>query len=152
MARTSPSSPKSSRRPPRRRAPEEAARPNLAVAGIDPLAGVPTPEQRASFLGTLLRFISCGVLSIAIGLAWRLTLAPARVEIGSALAGIVFLLLGFIVGGVLWYVHDVRLRRRAPEKMPDERIIFSFIVFVLVPLMVVVLVGAVWLLTLLIGG
>jgi len=107
---------------------------------------------RDAALGILLRFISCGVLAVAVGVLWRFTLAPARVGIGSAFAGIFFLLSGFIVGGLLWYTRDVRLRMRDPQRVPDERIIFSFIVFAVVPFAVLVLVGLIWLLAFLIGA
>jgi hypothetical protein len=99
----------------------------------------------------LLRFISCGVLALGLGLLWRLTLAPPVVGIGSAFAGIFFLLLGFIIGGVAWYSRDVRLRARRPEAMPDERMVFSFVVFAAMPFAVLLVVGAVWLLAFLIG-
>ena len=102
--------------------------------------------------GVLLRFVSCGVLSVAVGAAWRLTLAPRRVGVGSALLGIVLLLGGFSAGGALWYLRDARLRLREPALVDDDRIVFSFVVFVLVPLAVLVVVGAVWALALLVGG
>jgi hypothetical protein len=112
-------------------------------------AGTP---RRSGTVGLLLRFVSCGLLALALGLLWRLTLAPKQVHAASALAGILFLLLGFIVGGLLWYVRDVRLRGRNPEAINDERLVFSFVVFALMPLAVLVLVGLVWLLALVIGG
>ena len=83
---------------------------------------------------------------------WRFTLAPKRIGIGSAFAGIFFLLLGFIVGGVLWYAHDVRLRTRDPERVSDERLLFSFVVFAGMPFAVLVVIGFVWLLAYLIGA
>ena len=101
--------------------------------------------------GTLLRFISCGLLSVSAGLIWRVTLAPSRVDAGSAFAGIFFLLCGFMIGGILWYVHDARRRSAAPETVDDERIVFSFVVFALMPFAVLLLVGAVWLLAVVIG-
>jgi hypothetical protein len=100
----------------------------------------------------LLRFISCGLLALGFGLLWRFTLAPKQVHTASALAGILFLLLGFILGGLLWYVRDVHLRARNPEAVDDERLVFSFVVFALMPLAVLVVVGLVWLLALLIGS
>ena len=35
--------------------------------------------------------------------------------------------------------------------MPDERIVFSFVVFVIMPFAVLALIGVIWLLSLLIG-
>jgi hypothetical protein len=99
----------------------------------------------------LLRYISCGLLSLAGGAAWRFTLSPNAVGIVTAFAGIFFLLLGFLVGGIYWYTHDLRVRRRAPELMPDERLVFSFVVFVMTPFAVLALIGVIWLLSLLIG-
>src|SRR6202011_3931352 len=61
---------------------------------------------RVRATGLLLRFISCGVISVTLGLVWRLTLAPKRIGVGSALLGVVILLSGFVVGGVLWYLRD----------------------------------------------
>ena len=100
--------------------------------------------QPITLTGTLLRFISCGVLSLLAGLAWRLTLAPSRVGIGSALLGVLFLLSGFVAGGLLWYAHDYRRRTRMPESVPDDQIVFSFVVFTLVPLAVLLVVGVIW--------
>ena len=40
---------------------------------------------------------------------------------------------------------------RHPERMPDERMVFSFVVFVMMPFAVLGLIGLVWLLSLLIG-
>ena len=110
-----------------------------------------TPRKRSG-VGVLLRFISCGLLALAFGVLWRLTLAPKQIRAVSALAGILFLLLGFIVGGLAWYVRDARLRARKPEAIDDERLVFSFVVFALMPLAVLVVVGLVWLLALLVGG
>ncbi len=109
-------------------------------------------RRRGGATGVLLRFISCGLLAIGFGLLWRFTLAPPQVHVASALAGILFLLLGFIVGGFGWYTRDVRLRARNPEAIDDERLVFSFVVFALMPLAVLVVVGLVWLLALVIGG
>jgi hypothetical protein len=110
-----------------------------------------TPGKRSA-VGLLLRFISCGLLAIVLGLLWRFTLAPKQIRAASALAGILFLLLGFIAGGLLWYLRDARLRSRNPEAVDDERLVFSFVVFAVMPLAVLVVVGLVWLLALLIGG
>ena len=110
-----------------------------------------TPPRRSA-VGLLLRFISCGLLAVALGVLWRFTLAPKQVRAVSALAGILFLLLGFIAGGLLWYLRDVRLRARDPEAVDDERLVFSFVVFAGMPLAVLVVVGLVWLLALVIGG
>jgi len=99
----------------------------------------------------LLRYISCGLLSLAGGAAWRFTLSPNAVGIVTAFAGIFFLLLGFLVGGIFWYTHDLRVRQRTPELMPDERLVFSFVVFVMVPFAVLAFIGVIWLLSLLIG-
>jgi hypothetical protein len=103
-------------------------------------------------MGVLARFVSCGVLGVGGGVLWRFTLAPPRIGIGSAFAGIFFLLLGFIVGGLAWYTRDVRLRGRAPERMSDERLVFSLVVFVGAPFTVLVVIGLVWLLAYLIGA
>jgi hypothetical protein len=121
-----------------------ATSPTVAASGA--------PPRRGSATGLLLRFISCGLISLSFGALWRFTLAPKQIRAGSALAGILFLLLGFILGGVLWYVHDARQRMRSPETVDDERLVFSFVVFVVMPLAVLLLVGLIWLLALLIGG
>ncbi|MEA2671644.1 MAG: hypothetical protein QOG45_1864 [Chloroflexota bacterium] len=110
----------------------------------------PATDQRAT--GIALRFVSCGVLSLCFGLLWKLTLAPHRVGVGSALLGILFLLLGFVVGGMLWYFRDVRLRMRDPALVPDERLVFSFIVFALMPFAVLGVVGLVWVVALVVGA
>ena len=136
------------------RAPGDA--PELPVAAVQAaelvIAAAPSAEERRTVTGLLLRFISCGILALVFGVAWRLTLAPPIVGPASAFAGIFFLLLGFIAGGVLWYLRDARRRRRAPESVSDERLIFSFIVFAVMPFAVLVLVGLVWLIALLIGA
>src|SRR5207247_690907 len=100
----------------------------------------------------LLRFISCGILSVASGATWRFMLAPARVGIAGAFAGIFFLLLGFIVGGIGWYIRDARVRGRTPGAATDETTAFSLVVFALMPLAVLVVIGFVWLLALVIGA
>ena len=84
------------------------------------------------------------------GVLWRFTVAPARIGIASAFAGIFFLLLGFIVGGIAWYVRDVRAR--AQERINDERMAFSLVVFVGAPLTVLVVIGVVWILAFIIGA
>jgi nitrogen fixation/metabolism regulation signal transduction histidine kinase len=103
-------------------------------------------------IAMLARFLSCGVLGVAGGVLWRVTLAPHRVGVGSAFAGIFFLLLGFMVGGALWYARDARVRARAPERVSDERLVFSFVVFAVVPFAVLVVIGLVWLLAFVIGA
>ncbi len=116
------------------------------------VASTPPAGARRTVTGLLLRFISCGILALSFGLAWRLTLAPPVIAPGSAFAGIFSLLTGFIVGGILWYLHDARRRRQDPDSVSDERLVFSFIVFAVVPFLVLLLVGAVWLLARIIGG
>ena len=111
---------------------------------------VPNPAEPRP-VPTLLRFISCGLLSLAGGAAWRFTISPNAVGILTGFAAIFFLLVGFLIGGVFWYGVDVRARMRHPEQMPDERMVFSFVVFVMVPFAVLAVIGLVWLLSLLIG-
>ena len=131
--------------PPRpRRAPERAS---LAASTA---AALPAAAQRRAVLGVLLRFITCGALGVGGGFAWRFTVAPARVGVGSSLAGVVSFLVGFIVGGLAWYLRDLRRRSRTPERVSDERLVFSFVVFAVIPFAVLLLVGAVWVLSLLI--
>ena len=110
------------------------------------------PERRGGALGVIARFVSCGIVSVGFGVLWRFTLAPKQIHPGSALAGILFLLLGFIAGGLGWYIRDAGMRQRTPAAVDDERLVFSFVVFVLMPLAVLVLVGLVWLLALIVGG
>ena len=105
-----------------------------------------------SLIPVLLRFISCGLLAITFGVTWRFTLAPKVVGVSSAFAGIFFLLLGFIIGGLAWYTRDVRARTRDAERISDERIVFSFVVFAAMPFAVLVVVGLVWLLAFIIGA
>jgi hypothetical protein len=119
--------------------------PDLIVAATPPAAA------RRAVTGLLLRFVSCGLLALSLGLVWRVTLAPAVIAPGSAFAGIFALLIGFIAGGILWYLHDARRRRQVPESVSDERLIFSFIVFAVMPFAVLLLIGLVWLIALLIG-
>jgi hypothetical protein len=102
-------------------------------------------------LTVLGRFLSCGVLGVGGGFAWFFTLAPARVGIGSSLLGVISFLVGFIAGGLLWYAYDSRRRSRAPERVSDEWLVFSFVVFAVIPFAVLVLVGAVWGLSLLVA-
>jgi hypothetical protein len=127
-------------------------RPGLDIGGIDPLAAVPTAAERGAVTGTLLRFISCGLLALFGGLVWRLTLAPHQIGVVSAMAGIMALLVGFIAGGAGWYAHDVRLRQRSPGRVSDERLFFSFIVFAVMPCAVLLLIAVVWVVALLIGS
>jgi hypothetical protein len=111
----------------------------------------PADPAQPRAIPVLLRYVSCGLLSVASGAAWRFTLSPNAVGIVTAFAGIFFLLLGFLIGGVAWYVRDLRIRARTPERMPDERLVFSFVVFVIVPFAVLAVIGFVWALALLIG-
>jgi hypothetical protein len=112
----------------------------------------PPAAARRTATGLLLRFISCGLLALSFGAIWRFTLAPAVIGPASAFAGIFFLLLGFIAGGVTWYLRDARRRSADPDSVSDERLVFSFIVFAVMPFAVLVLVGVVWLLAFLIGA
>jgi hypothetical protein len=112
----------------------------------------PPPAAAQPASGIAFRFVSCGVLSLCFGLLWKLTLAPHRVGVGSALLGILFLLLGFVVGGMLWYLRDVRLRMRDPALIADERLVFSFIVFALMPFAVLAVVGLIWIVALVAGS
>jgi nitrogen fixation/metabolism regulation signal transduction histidine kinase len=111
-----------------------------------------TSGAQLSLIPVLLRFISCGLLAITFGVIWRFTLAPKVVGISSAFAGIFFLLLGFIIGGLAWYTRDVRVRGRDAERISDERLVFSFVVFAAMPFAVLVVVGLVWLLAFIIGA
>ena len=113
---------------------------------------MPSRSQRATVLGALLRFISCGLLSLSLGILWRMTLAPQRINMATALLGIMILLSGFIAGGILWYIRDVRVRRKSGDESADENIVFSFVVFVGVPFAVMVLVTLVWLLSMVVGA
>jgi hypothetical protein len=139
-------------RPPYTRAVPSNSRPGVASTGKGSASKrrAPDPAQPRP-VPILLRYISCGLLSLIGGAAWRFTLSPNAVGIVTAFAGIFFLLLGFLVGGVFWYAHDVRTRARHPELMPDERMVFSFVVFVMVPFAVLAFIGVIWLLALLIG-
>ncbi len=133
---------------------EREARRQRATALVPDMivASTPPAGARRTVSGLLLRFISCGLVALCFGLAWRLTLAPPVIAPGSAFAGIFALLAGFILGGILWYLHDARRRRRNPESVSDERLVFSFIVFAVMPFGVLLLIGAVWLLAYLIGA
>ncbi|MFZ0179909.1 MAG: hypothetical protein WAL84_08575 [Candidatus Dormiibacterota bacterium] len=127
------------------------SRPGMATTNQAPASRrSPDPAQPRP-VPMLLRYISCGLLSLAGGAAWRFTVSPNAVGIVTGFAGIFFLLLGFLVGGVYWYAHDLRVRKRTPELMPDERLVFSFVVFVIMPFAVLALIGVIWLLALLIG-
>jgi hypothetical protein len=127
------------------------SRPGVATTkGAASKRSAPDPAQPRP-VPILLRYISCGLLSLIGGAAWRFTLSPNAVGIVSAFAGIFFLLLGFLVGGIFWYTHDLRIRKRSLELMPDERLVFSFVVFVMVPFAVLAFIGVIWLLSLLIG-
>jgi hypothetical protein len=137
--------PASSRRRGARRRP-----PTAAGQARRPAPAPAAATQRPT--GIALRFISCGILSLCFGLLWKLTLAPHRVGVGSALLGILFLLLGFVIGGLLWYLRDARLRMRDPALVPDERLVFSFVVFALMPFAVLVVVGIVWVVALIVGA
>jgi hypothetical protein len=110
----------------------------------------PPASARRAVTGLLLRFISCGLLALGLGALWRFTLAPSAVGPGTAFAGILSLLVGFIAGGILWYLHDARSRRRTPDSVSDERLVFSFVVFAVVPFAVLLLVGVVWLVAVLV--
>jgi len=98
--------------------------------------------------GMLIRFVSCGLLCLGAGAGWWLIRGGQQVGVGSALADVMVLLFGFIIGGFLWYVRDARLRIRDPGRVNDERMVFSFVVFALVPLAVLLLVTLVWLVAL----
>ena len=126
----------------RRRQKADVAVPSMIAASQ------PSGSARRAVTGMLLRFISCGLLALVFTLGWRLTLAPAVIGPGTAFAGIFSLLIGFIIGGVAWYLVDARRRTRNPDSVSDERIVFSFLVFAVVPFGVLLLVGAVWLLAL----
>ena len=102
--------------------------------------------------GLLLRFVSCGLFALALGLTWRLTLAPRRLGVGSTALGALFLLAGFVVGGILWYLRDARLRQRDPRLVSDERIIFSFVVFAVMPFCVLLVLFVVWVIALVVGA
>lgn len=112
----------------------------------------PSAAARRTATGLLLRFVSCGVLALSFGVLWRFTLAPAVIGPASAFAGIFFLLLGFIAGGIAWYLRDAGRRRADPDSVSDERLVFSFVVFAVMPFAVLLLVGLVWLVALLIGA
>lgn len=102
-------------------------------------------------LGVLVRFISCGALGVGGGFAWRFWVAPSRIGVASSLAAVLSFLVGFIVGGLAWYVRDLRARRWSPDRISDERLVFSFVVFAAIPFAVLLLVGLVWLLSLAVG-
>ncbi len=148
--------PMSSRTPRRSRRPTSKSAPAVPAAVSQAAEMVinvtPPAAARRTATGLLLRFISCGVLALSFGAIWRFTLAPAVIGPASAFAGIFFLLLGFIAGGITWYLRDARRRSVNPESVSDERLVFSFIVFAVMPFAVLLLVGLVWLVALLIGA
>jgi nitrate reductase NapE component len=113
-----------------------------------PRKGRPARIQPAAML---LRFISCGLISLGAGLAWFLSHRGEKLSPAGSLFGILLLLGGFALGGALWYLVDARRRARDPQKVDDEYIVFSFVVFVLVPLMVLAVVLLVWVAALLVG-
>lgn len=102
-------------------------------------------------LAILVRFVTCGALGVGGGFAWRFTVAPHHLGVGNSLAGVISFLIGFMVGGLAWFASDVRRRRRDPQALSDERFVFSVVVFAAIPLTVLVLVAALWVLTLLIA-
>jgi hypothetical protein len=104
-----------------------------------------------SLLAVLVRFISCGGLGVGGGFAWRFSVAPSRLGVGTSLVGVISFLIGFVVGGLAWFASDIRRRRRDPERLSDERLVFSFVVFAAIPFTVLVLVAAAWGLSLLIA-
>jgi nitrate reductase NapE component len=99
----------------------------------------------------LLRFISCGLISLGAGLAWFLSHRGERLSPAGSLFGVLLLLGGFALGGALWYLVDARRRARDPRRVDDEYIVFSFVVFVIVPAMVLAVVLLVWMVALLAG-
>jgi hypothetical protein len=104
------------------------------------------------FSGLLFRFVTCGTIAVGIGLLGHLTVVPERLGVGSALLGTIFLLSGFVIGGALWYLRDATLRMRHPRLISDERIIFSFIVFTVMPFAVLFVVLAIWIVALVVGS
>lgn len=131
-----------------RRAAGRPAPPRAAVLS-KPVKGRRRAVQPTALL---LRFISCGLVSLVAGLIWFLTHRNQQIGPAGALFGALLLLSGFLVGGVGWYLRDARLRIRDPRRMDDESIVFSFAVFVLTPLLVLGLVLVVWLVALAIGS
>ncbi|MGC8461113.1 MAG: hypothetical protein ACP5OR_04640 [Candidatus Dormibacteria bacterium] len=112
---------------------------------------VVTPDESSdkltiSILGIALRFLSCGILALGIGILWRYTIAPSHLTIGDALVGVFSLLVGFIVGGIIWYVVDRKRKQDEPTRT------FSLVVFVIVPILVLALVLVIWLLSLFLGN
>lgn len=94
-----------------------------------------------SVLGIGLRFLTSGLLALACGLLWSRSTDTRHLTIVPALVGVLSLLIGFIVGGGAWYVAD---RRRHSN---DTTRTFSLVVFVGIPAFVLVLVLALWLLS-----
>ena len=128
----------------------EAQRQAAAVArsaGVAPESGL-----GIGFSGLFFRFVTCGVVAVGIGLLGHLTVVPERLGVGSALLGTVFLLSGFVIGGVVWYLRDATLRVRDPRLISDERIIFSFIVFAVMPFAVLLFVLVIWVVAIIVGA
>ena len=100
------------RRPPYTRPVPSNSRPGAAATNKAAAARQRADPTQPRPVPMLLRYISCGLLSLAGGAAWRFTLSPNAVGIVTAFAGIFFLLLGFLVGGIFWYAHDLRVRKR----------------------------------------
>jgi hypothetical protein len=136
-----------------RPAPRSGSRrsPVVSAATSTAEAALPTTAQRHAVLGVLARFVSCGALGVGGGFAWRFSVAPSRIGVASSLAAVLSFLVGFIVGGLAWYARDLRLRRQGGDRISDERMVFSFVVFAAIPFAVLLLVGLVWLLSLAVG-
>ena len=132
-----------SRRPSRGPSPVSAA--GTAAGALQ------TTAPLRAVLGVLVRFVSCGALGVGGGFAWRFSVAPSRIGPASSLAAVLSFLVGFIIGGLGWYVRDLRVRRKSADRLSDERLVFSFVVFAAIPFAVLLLVGLVWLLSLAIG-
>ena len=49
-------------------------------------------------------------------------------------------------------MRSARLRMRDPALVPDDRLVFSFVVFALMPFAVLVVVGLVWIIALIVGA
>jgi hypothetical protein len=131
----------------RRAIAEREAAAKAREAGVAPESGL-----GIGFSGLFFRFVTCGVVAVGIGLLGHLYVVPQRLGIGSALLGTIFLLSGFVVGGILWYVRDARQRMQDPRHISDERIIFSFIVFAVMPFLVLLVVLVIWVIALIIGS
>ncbi len=128
--------------------------PDAALPSAPGTLAPPVPVQNGGWrfaAAILIRFITCGALGVGGGFAWRFTLAPHHLGVGTSLAGVISFLVGFMVGGLAWFASDIRRRRRHSERLSDERFVFSFVVFAAIPLSVLVLVAAIWGLTLVIA-